>query len=259
MNLLRETQTKFPKMVFKKFMWNSLFILFISVLVNRIAGTSGSETRHHQDHNRSSLLNRDIWPSWFQRRYDLSTNDRSAGSIDKKQSDVDRIRSRHEGLLHSRSHTSIRTLHDALLRNLRNRNDNELGGLEKDEKNVYHFRREQESSTNGTLGRKTNEKSFSGLDDSRNGPTDLSESKTLEPTTTTATTRTNQDSNADDKSEKLTAVAVAEYTGTRAVAHAGYHHHNYDYNPLRTRNIFTSGHTILATLATPIYTKHHSG
>ncbi|KAH0539177.1 hypothetical protein KQX54_001631 [Cotesia glomerata] len=48
-------------------------------------------------------------------------------------------------------------------------------------------------------------------------------------------------------SEKFTAVAVAEYSGTRAVAYAGYNNNNQDQYALHT------------TTPVPSYTRHHSG
>lgn len=52
-----------------------------------------------------------------------------------------------------------------------------------------------------------------------------------------------------DEPEKLTALAVAEYSGTRAVAYAGYH--GDQHGIVVSRDGFTT--------STPSYTRHHTG
>lgn len=71
------------------------------------------------------------------------------------------------------------------------------------------------------------------------------------------------DSEKFGKSERLTAVAAAEYAGTRAVAYAGinhhHHHHQQHHQGYQTREIFQQGVTAAPNTAGGTYTKHHSG
>ncbi|XP_015183388.1 PREDICTED: uncharacterized protein LOC107070059 [Polistes dominula] len=63
--------------------------------------------------------------------------------------------------------------------------------------------------------------------------------------------------NATTRSDKFGAIAVAEYSGTRAIAYAGFHddhrHHSYPETPV------TRGYQRILTTTPATYTRHHSG
>ncbi|KAI4499805.1 hypothetical protein M0802_005061 [Mischocyttarus mexicanus] len=63
--------------------------------------------------------------------------------------------------------------------------------------------------------------------------------------------------NATRSDNKFGAIAVAEYSGTRAIAYAGFHddHHRHRTYP----EIVTRGYQRIHTTAPTIYTRHHSG
>ena len=236
------------KIVGKTFLHSFVLIFAFCTMVD--SNTVPQDSQNHRE-----LSNNPSWSAWFHHRQQSSLNHSSQHERHNRDGN-NNIHGRHE-TQHSRPPAGARVFHDAMLRNSRSRGRD--ANAKETRRNFNDGRSIVRVTENESLVHSGNARGSSGIQGSSDVGVELFESR--RSTTTTTTTRTNSigEGNSGNESEKLTAVAVAEYSGTRAVAYAGYHHHNLDYNPTRTRESLTPGYALVVTAVTPTYTKHHAG